>query len=196
MDDTHEFLIRNSADDTPVPRGYTGSVTGASKVMLRDGDSAADMVLKELEAVFYKHKLVLSKIRRSIRNAILEELAQEMRSLLKTSIKSTTTGLTTGKDGTPKPIRKQARSTQAELEGLHSARICALEGLKRRNEQDEITEPDVNEEEGLDVDSLEENDGKQHPRDRSYKSAAKWLAHVEHRHREELWLKEVAEEEE
>ena len=42
--------------------------------------------------------------------------------------------------------------------------MSALEVLKRRNEQDEITEPDVDQEEGLDMDSLELNDDEQHPR--------------------------------
>jgi len=115
IDDTREVLIRNSADDTGIPRGYTGSVNGAYKIMLRDGDSAAGVVLKELEIVFYKREMVLKKIRRSIRNTTLEELAQEMRSSLKTSTESTTTGLTVGKGGAPKPIRKEAKDAQAEL---------------------------------------------------------------------------------
>ena len=42
--------------------------------------------------------------------------------------------------------------------------MSALEALKRRNEQNEITELGVDQEEDLDVNSLEENDGKQHPR--------------------------------
>ncbi|KAI4609152.1 hypothetical protein J4E83_008793 [Alternaria metachromatica] len=60
---------------------------------------------------------------------------------------------------------KQAKDAQTELEGLHCEHMSALEALKRRDEQNEMTEPDVDQEEGLDVDSLEENDGKQHPRD-------------------------------
>ena len=42
--------------------------------------------------------------------------------------------------------------------------MSALEALKRRNKQDEITELGADEEEGLDVDPLEENNDKQHPR--------------------------------
>ena len=164
IDDMREFLIRNSADATTIPRGYTGSVTGAYTVMSRDGNSAAGIILKELEAVSYKRKLVLEKIRRSIRNTILEEPAQEMRSLPNTSTKSTTTGLTAGKDGAPISIRKQARNAQAELEGLHSVRMSALAALKRCNEQAEITGPDVDQEESLDMNSLEDNDGKQYLR--------------------------------
>jgi len=94
----------------------------------------------------------------------MEELAQEMRSLLKASTKSTTTGLTAGKGGAPKSIRKQAKDAQTELEGLYSERMSAIEALKRRNEQDKLTEPDIDQKEGLDMDSLKENDGKQHRR--------------------------------
>jgi len=42
--------------------------------------------------------------------------------------------------------------------------MSAIEALRRRNEQDEMTEPGVHQEGGLDVYSLEENDDKQHPR--------------------------------
>ena len=77
--------------------------------MLRDGNSAAGVVLKELEAVFYKRKTVLKKICKSIRNAVLEELAQEVRSLPNTSTKSTITGLTTVKSGAPKMPRLSPR---------------------------------------------------------------------------------------
>ncbi|KAI4689220.1 uncharacterized protein J4E88_002570 [Alternaria novae-zelandiae] len=164
IDDTREFLIRNSANNTPIPRGYTGKITGAYKLMSRDGNSAAGVVHKELEAVSYKRNKVLKKIRRSIRNTILEEPAQEMRSLPNISTKSTTTGVTAGKDGARKSIRKQAKDAQTELKGLHCERTSALEALKRRNEQNEITELGVDQEEDLDVNSLEENDGKQHPR--------------------------------
>ena len=132
--------------------------------MLRDGNSVAELVLKELGAVSYKRNKVLKKIRRSIRNTILEEPAQEMRSLPNISTKSTTTGVTAGKDGARKSIRKQAKDAQTELKGLHCERTSALEALKRRNEQNEITELGVDQEEDLDVNSLEENDGKQHPR--------------------------------
>ncbi|KAI4693626.1 uncharacterized protein J4E84_002200 [Alternaria hordeiaustralica] len=159
-----ELLIRNPADDTPILRGYTGKTTCAYRVMLRDGDSAAGVVLKELEAVSYKRKMVPKKIRKSLRNLVLEELAQEMLSSLETSTKSTTTGLTAGKGGASSSIRKRARNAQAELEGLHSERMSALEALERRNKQDEITEQDVDEEEGPDVDSLKENGDRQHLR--------------------------------
>ncbi|KAI4610984.1 hypothetical protein J4E80_008015 [Alternaria sp. BMP 0032] len=161
-----------------------------SEVMLRDEDSAVGIVLEKLETVFYKRKLVLKKIRRSIQNTILEELAQELRSLPNTSTRSTTTGLTTGKGGSLIPlllglfqpvltsifeyagypfgslipIRKEAKDAQTELEGLYIERMSAMEALKRRNKQDETTEQDVDQEEGLDADSLEENDGKQHSR--------------------------------
>jgi len=87
-----------------------------------------------------------------------------MRSSLETSTKSTTTGLTAGKGGAPKSIRKEAKDAQTELEGLYIERMSAIEALKRRNEQDEITEQDVDQEKGLDADSLEGNDDKQHPR--------------------------------
>jgi len=167
IDDMREFLIRNSANATTIPRGYTGSVTGAYTVMSRDGNSAAGIILKELEAVSYKRKLVLEKIRRSMWNAILEELAQEMRSWLKTSTNSTITGLTAGKGGASTSICKHAKDAQTKLEGLHSERMSALEALKRRNEQDEMIEPDVDQEEGLNMDSLEENNDKQHPPDES-----------------------------
>ncbi|KAI4911256.1 uncharacterized protein J4E92_010312 [Alternaria infectoria] len=108
IDNMREFLIRNSADDTPRP------VPDAYKVMLRDEDSATEFVPKELEDVFYK--------------------------------------------------RNKAGDAQAELEGLYGERMSAIEALKRRNEQDKLTEPDIDQEEGLDMDSLKENDGKQHRR--------------------------------
>ncbi|KAI4701771.1 hypothetical protein J4E89_010616 [Alternaria sp. Ai002NY15] len=127
IDDTRDV------DDMPISRGYTSTINGAYKVMLRDGDPAAGVVLRELEAIFYKRKLVLKNIRRSIRNAILVELAQEMRSLLKTSTVSTTSGLTAGKGGAPKSIRRQAKDPQTEFEGLYTERTCALEALERRD---------------------------------------------------------------
>jgi len=73
--------------------------------MSRDVNSAAGVILKELEAILYKREMVLKKIRRSIRNATLEEPAQEMRSLPKTSTKSTNTGLIAGKGGASSSIR-------------------------------------------------------------------------------------------
>ncbi|KAH6868814.1 hypothetical protein BKA58DRAFT_403147 [Alternaria rosae] len=79
----------------------------------------------------------------------------------------------------------------------------------------------VDQEEGLDVESLEEDDDRVHARreelirafnklkaagctgsalcpscPKSYKTAAKWLTHPEHHHREELWLREDEEDEE
>ncbi|KAI4958077.1 hypothetical protein J4E86_003672 [Alternaria arbusti] len=170
--ENYEIMLRaeveercaNASEKTP---NYTGSVTSAYKVTLRNGNSAAGVVHKELEAVFFKRKMVLKKIRKSIRNIIVEEFAQEMRSLLKALTKSTTTGLTAGKGGAPKSIRKQAKDAQTELEGLYGERMSAIEALKRRNEQDEIIEPDVDQEEGLNMDSLEENNDKQHPPDES-----------------------------
>ncbi|KAI4635655.1 uncharacterized protein J4E87_000609 [Alternaria ethzedia] len=99
IDNMREFLIRNSADDTPRP------VPDAYKVTLRGGDSATGGVRKKLEAVSYKRKVVLKKIRKSLRNLVLEEFAQEMRSLPKTSTKSTNTGLIAGKGGASSSIR-------------------------------------------------------------------------------------------
>ena len=102
--------------------------------MSRDGNSGAGIVLKKLETVFYKRKMVLKKTCKSMRNAMLEELPQELRSLRKTPTESTTTGITTSKGGAPTSISEKAKNAQTELEGPRAERLGALEALKRRNE--------------------------------------------------------------
>jgi len=98
-----------------------------TRACLGTGDSAARAFLKELVDVFYKGRMVLKKIRKSLRNAILEKPAQKIRSLLKSSTKYATAGLTAKRGSALKLIRKPARGVRAALECLHSERMNVLE---------------------------------------------------------------------
>jgi len=165
IDNTREFLLSNTEDASKVPRGYTGAVTGTYKILLKNADNdQAKGVLEKLNAVFYKRKTTLKKIRQTLRNAILRELADEMRSLLKDGKDAATRGLTSGKGGVPKSIRKEAKDAQDELERFHNARLNAVKELLQQKEQPDPAEPDAANEEGVDIDSLEEQEERLNPR--------------------------------
>ncbi|KAI8940677.1 hypothetical protein NX059_001947 [Plenodomus lindquistii] len=157
VDETREFLIANTTEDVGVPKGYTAHVIGIYRNLLSDGGAgtaipgAADIV-DALDKVYYRRRLLLKKLRKSLRLAVQAELAKEMRDMAKASKKSQ--GLKVGAGGASKKLVKEASSAQGEIEASMQEQIQAFS----RQGESETAGDDDDDNDDVDVDAIDAYD--------------------------------------
>ncbi|KAI8937069.1 hypothetical protein NX059_006288 [Plenodomus lindquistii] len=161
VDALRKFIMDNTPEDVDVPTGYTAYIIGLYRGMLQkisqDGTVGADDILRALNEVYYRRKLLLQKLRKSLRLVVRTDIAGEMKSAVQTG--KTPRGLHVGSGGASKKLVKDVESAQASIQGDLDARLHMLNEQEHADgDDDDAGADDADADADVDIDAIDQHD--------------------------------------
>jgi hypothetical protein len=123
LTDKIRAFLEDKETKTPLPRGYSGRVTGAYKSMLAQRADGEEL-LSEYHAAFYTRHVTLKRLRKRLQMSVLDDTTKEIKSMLQDAKKASTGGLhTTGKGGAPRQLYKKSKKVDKAPKSYTATRL-------------------------------------------------------------------------